>query len=61
MEYTLEDMKYAFEAAREFNSSDGTVDIQIVLSYKGADNSDLSPVYPNFEDYMEALKLSNKL
>lgn len=45
----------AFEAGREFNSIDGVVDIHIVLNIPNADNSDLQPVYPTFDDYLNTL------
>lgn len=45
-----------FNAAREFNSQDGIVDIHIVISYPNADNSDLTPLYPVYQDYLNSLK-----
>ena len=54
----LEFGKQCFEASREFNSKDGTVDIDVVIFYKGADNSDLEPKFPLFEDYI--ISLENK-
>ena len=54
----LEFGKQCFEAGREFNSKDGTVDIDVVIFYKGADNSDLEPKFPLFEDYL--ISLENK-
>ena len=51
--YPLEGiLKDCFECSREFNSKDGVVDIDIVIQYKGADNSDLEPVYPTFQDFL---------
>ena len=52
----LEFGKQCFEAGREFNSKDGVVDIDVVIFYKGADNSDLEPKFPLFEDYLNSLK-----
>ena len=58
---TLHDMllefgEECFNTGREFNSKDGTVDINIVIFYKGADNSDLEPLYPTFNDYLNSLE-----
>lgn len=39
--YSLEDMKKAIEMAREADSTDGTVDLDVVLCFPGVDNSDL--------------------
>lgn len=58
-ELLLEFGKQCFEAGREFNSKDGTVDIDVVIFYKGADNSDLEPKFPLFEDYL--ISLENKI
>lgn len=44
-----------FEAAREFNSKDGIVDVHIVLNIGQHDISDLSPLYPNYQDYLKSL------
>ena len=52
----LEFGKQCFEAGREFNSKDGIVDIDVVIFYKGADNSDLEPKFPLFEDYLKSLE-----
>ena len=52
----LEFGKQCFEAGREFNSKDGVVDIDVVIFYKGADNSDLEPKFPLFEDYLKSLE-----
>jgi hypothetical protein len=41
----------AFQEARVFDSLDGPVDIDVVLSF-GGDMSDLSPRIANFEDYI---------
>ena len=51
----LEFGEECFEAGREFNSKDGIVDIDVVIFYKGADNSDLEPLYPLYEDYLNNL------
>ena len=48
-----------FQAAREFNSQDGVVDIDVVISFTGADNSDLSPVYANAEEFLQQYKLTH--
>ena len=53
--YTEQEMKNCFESAREFNSRDGVVNIDIVIQYKGADNSDLEPVYPTFQEFINSL------
>lgn len=55
-ELLLEFGKQCFEAGREFNSKDGIVDIDVVIFYKGADNSDLEPKFPLFEDYLNSLE-----
>jgi hypothetical protein len=39
--YTEEQVKEAIQLAREADSIDGTVDLDVVLSFPGADNSDL--------------------
>ena len=54
--YSEEDMIKCFLSAREFHSQDGIVDINIVLSYKGADNSDLEPVFITGQDYVQSLQ-----
>jgi hypothetical protein len=51
--FSKEDMKEAFDSAREFNSQDGVVDIHVVV---GFEKSDLYPVHDTFEDYLESLK-----
>jgi len=53
--YSEEDMKSAFESAREFNSLDGVVDIHIVLPM-GGDMSDLQPLHFTFDDWFEQFK-----
>lgn len=55
--FTSEDMVKCFNAAREFNSMDGVVDINITIDFKGfdADISDLSPVYITAKDYLDTL------
>ena len=50
--YSKEDLKNAFECAREFDSLDGIVDIDIILAYK-ADTSDLQAKYITFEEWFE--------
>ncbi len=55
-QYSEEDMKNCFLAAREFNSLDGPVDIDIVLNFKGADNSDLQAIWTTPEDYLQSLQ-----
>ena len=52
----LEFGKQCFESGREFNSKDGIVDINVVIFYKGADNSDLEPKFSLFEDYLKSLE-----
>lgn len=53
--YSEEDMKNAFDSAREFNSLDGIVDVHIVLPM-GGDMSDLQPLYFTFEEWFEQFK-----
>ena len=53
--YSEEDMKNAFECAREFDSLDGTVDIDVVVAYK-SDTSDLQAKYITFEEWLEQFK-----
>ena len=48
--YSEEDMKNAFDSAREFNSLDGVVDVHIVLPM-GGDMSDLQPLHFTFEEW----------
>ena len=45
--YTEEDLRDAFDSAREFNSLDGVVDVHIVLRM-GGDMSDLEPLHFTF-------------
>jgi len=44
-----------FEAAREFDSLDGVVDIHIVLPSSG-ETADLQALYPNYQDYLKTLE-----
>jgi hypothetical protein len=53
--YSEEDMRNAFESAREFNSLDGIVDVHIVLPM-GGDMSDLQPLHFTFDDWFEQFK-----
>ena len=53
--YTEEDMRNAFDSAREFNSLDGVVDVHIVLPM-GGDMSDLQPLHFTFEEWFEQFK-----
>lgn len=53
--YSEEDIKNAFDSAREFNSLDGIVDVHIVLPM-GGDMSDLQPLYPTFNEWFEQFK-----
>ena len=53
--YSEEDMKNAFDSAREFNSLDGIVDVHIVLPM-GGDMSDLQPLHFTFEEWFEQFK-----
>ena len=53
--YSEEDMKSAFECAREFDSLDGIVDIDVVVAYK-SDTSDLQAKYITFEEWLEQFK-----
>ena len=57
--YSEEDLKNAFDSAREFNSLDGVVDVHIVLPM-GGDMSDLQPLHFTFEEWFEQFsKLKN--
>ena len=53
--YSEEDMRNAFDSAREFNSLDGVVDVHIVLPM-GGDMSDLQPLHFTFKDWFEQFK-----
>jgi hypothetical protein len=53
--YSEEDMKNAFDSAREFNSLDGIVDVHIVLPM-GGDMSDLQPLHFTFKEWFEQFK-----
>lgn len=53
--YSEEDLKNAFDSAREFNSLDGVVDVHIVLPM-GGDMSDLQPLHFTFEEWFEQFK-----
>ena len=50
--YSKEDLKNAFDSAREFNSLDGVVDIHIVL-HMGGDMSDLQPLHFTFDEWFK--------
>lgn len=56
LRYSKEDMRNCFLAAREFNSLDGVVDVDVVLNFKGADNSDLQALWTTPEEYLDSLK-----
>ena len=53
--YSEEELKNAFDSAREFNSLDGVVDVHIVLPM-GGDVSDLQPLHFTFEEWFEQFK-----
>jgi len=53
--YSEEDLRNAFDSAREFNSLDGVVDVHIVLPM-GGDMSDLQPLHFTFEEWFEQHK-----
>jgi len=53
--FSEEDMKKAFDSAREFDSLDGVVDVHIVLPM-GGDMSDLQPLHFTFEEWFEQFK-----
>jgi hypothetical protein len=53
--YSEEDLKNAFNSAREFNSLDGVVDVHIVLPM-GGDMSDLQPLHFTFDEWFEQFK-----
>jgi hypothetical protein len=53
--YSEEDLKNAFDSAREFNSLDGVVDVHIVLPM-GGNMSDLQPLHFTFEEWFEQFK-----
>jgi hypothetical protein len=53
--YSEEDMRNAFDSAREFNSLDGVVDVHIVLPM-GGDMSDLQPLHFTFDEWLEQYK-----
>jgi hypothetical protein len=53
--YSEEDMRNAFDSAREFNSLDGVVDVHIVLPM-GGDMSDLQPLHFTFKEWFEQFK-----
>jgi hypothetical protein len=57
--YSEEDMRNAFDSAREFNSLDGVVDIHIVLPMS-EDMSDLQPLHFTFDEWFEQFKKSNE-
>jgi hypothetical protein len=53
--YSEEDLREAFNSAREFNSLDGVVDVHIVLPM-GGDMSDLQPLHFTFEEWFNQYK-----
>jgi hypothetical protein len=53
--YSKEDMRNAFDSAREFNSLDGVVDVHIVLPM-GGDMSDLQPLHFTFDEWFKQFK-----
>ena len=53
--YSEEDLRKAFNCAREFNSLDGVVDVHIVLPM-GGDMSDLQPLHFTFEEWLKQFK-----
>ena len=53
--YSEEDLRDAFDSAREFNSLDGVVDVHIVLPM-GGDMSDLEPLHFTFKEWFEQYK-----
>jgi hypothetical protein len=53
--YSEEDLRNAFDSAREFNSLDGVVDVHIVLPM-GGDMSDLQPLHFTFKEWFEQFK-----
>ena len=53
--YSEEDLRNAFDAAREFNSLNGVVDVHIVLPM-GGDMSDLQPLHFTFKEWFEQFK-----
>ena len=53
--YSEEDLRNAFDSAREFNSLDGVVDVHIVLPM-GGDMSDLQPLHFTFDEWFEQFK-----
>jgi hypothetical protein len=53
--YSEEDMRNAFDSAREFNSLDGVVDVHIVLPM-GGDMSDLQPLHFTFDEWFKQFK-----
>jgi hypothetical protein len=53
--YSEEDLRKAFDAAREFNSLNGVVDVHIVLPM-GGDMSDLQPLHFTFKEWFEQFK-----
>jgi hypothetical protein len=53
--YSEEDMRNAFDSAREFNSLNGVVDVHIVLPM-GGDMSDLQPLHFTFKEWFEQFK-----
>jgi len=53
--YSEEDLRNAFDSAREFDSLDGVVDIHVVLPM-GGDISDLQPLHFTFDEWFEQFK-----
>jgi hypothetical protein len=53
--YSEEDLRNAFDSAREFDSLDGIVDVHIVLCM-GGDMLDLQPLHITFDKWFEQFK-----
>jgi hypothetical protein len=53
--YSEEDLRNAFDSAREFDSLDGIVDVHIVLPM-GGDMSDLQPLHFTFKEWFKQFK-----
>lgn len=53
--YIEEDLREAFNAAREFNSADGVVEVQIVIAM-GGDMSDLEPIHLTYDEWFKQFK-----
>jgi len=53
--YIEEDLREAFNSAREFNSADGVVEVQIVIAM-GGDMSDLEPIHLTYDEWFKQFK-----